>query len=111
MVSLPASARAADTGRPAGDDGGAELADGRDEDGEARPDSDDVGDCPDEDCDGMLIDVFDVSAFLEHNDPPPDVRNRMRMARDWRLGRVEPPPGLRFPRSEEDARAAFEEIL
>ncbi|WP_211225984.1 hypothetical protein, partial [Haloplanus natans] len=80
-------------------------------DDELRPDSDDVGDCPEEDCDGMLIDVFDVSAFLEHNDPPPDVRERMRMARDWRLGRVEPPPGLKRPRTEEDARAAFEEIL
>lgn len=82
-----------------------------DEDGEERPESDDVGDCPVEDCDGVMIDVFDVSAYLEHNDPPPDVRNRMRMARDWRLGRVEPPPGLKRPRTEQDAREAYRAML
>jgi hypothetical protein len=82
-----------------------------DEDGEARPESDDVGDCPVEDCGGVLINVFDVSAYLRHNDPPPEVSEKMRMARDWRLGKVEPPPGLKRPRTEEDARVAFAELL
>jgi len=81
------------------------------EDGEVRPESDDVGDCPDEDCDGILIDVFDVSSFLQHNDPPPEVRDRMVTARDWRLGRIEPPPGMKRPRSEGDAKEAFQELL
>ncbi|WP_396614120.1 hypothetical protein ACH9L7_20390 (plasmid) [Haloferax sp. S1W] len=77
---------------------------------EAR-ESDDMGDCPIQECGGVLIDVFDVSAYLEHNDPPPNVRKRMRAARDWRLGRLEPPAGAKNPTTEEGARESFEALL
>jgi len=81
-------------------------------DAEAVPEEgDEVGECPCEDCDGMLIDVFDVGMYLRHHDPPPDVRKKMRLARDWRLGEVQPPPGLKNPRSEEDAREAWEVLV
>jgi hypothetical protein len=80
-------------------------------DGEEGRETDDVGDCPDSECEGVLIDVFDVSAFLRSNKPPREVADKMRIARDWRLGDVEPPPGLKRPRSEEEAREAFEEML
>jgi len=32
----------------------------------------------------------------------------MQLARDWRLGRIQPPPGLRRPRSKEEAKEVFE---
>lgn len=76
-----------------------------------REDTDDEGPCPVDGCDGLLIDVFDVSRYLDYNDPPPEVAERMRTARDWRLGRVEPPPGLKRPTTEEQAREAFESLL
>ena len=79
---------------------------------EAVPEEgDELGECPAEDCEGLLIDVFDVGMYLRHNDPPPDVRKKMRLARDWRLGEVQPPPGLKNPRSEEDAREAWEVLV
>lgn len=85
-------------------------ADESDESDGNSEDTDEVGDCPQSDCDGVLIDVFDVSAYLRHNDPPPDVADRMEIARDWRIGRKEPPPGLKHPQSEAEAREAFDAI-
>jgi hypothetical protein len=78
---------------------------------EAASDGDEAGECGLEECDGLLIDVFDVGQYLDHNDPPPDVRCRMVAARDWRLGRIEPPPGMKRPQTEKQAREAFEEVL
>lgn len=82
-----------------------------DENGPQDDESDAMGDCPCDDCAGVLIDVFDVRQYLRHNDPPPDVVKRMRTAYDWRMGAVEPPPGLKHPRTEEEAREAFEAML
>lgn len=84
-----------------------------DESGDGRGESDDLGECPVDGCDGLLIDVFDVEHYLRWADPepPPEARKRMRAARDWRLGEVHPPPGLKHPRSEEDAHEAFEAIV
>jgi len=45
---------------------------------------------------------------LRHNEPPPKVATRMEIAMEWRLGRREPPPGLKRPQTEEQAREAFE---
>jgi hypothetical protein len=67
--------------------------------------------CPSEECDGFLVDVFDVSAFLRQRDPGGEVADRMQAARDWRLGRIEPPPGLKRPRTEEEASEALEALL
>lgn len=80
-------------------------------DGEAVSDGDEAGECPCEGCDGLLIDVFDVEMYLQHNDPPPGVREAMVTARDWRLGRAKPPPGLKRPRTEEEAAEAFEKMV
>jgi hypothetical protein len=82
-----------------------------DERADSGVDVDDKGECPNEDCDGVLIDVFDVSAYLRQCQPPEGVREIMIAARDWRLGRVVPPPGLRFPQTEEQARESFEAVL
>lgn len=67
--------------------------------------------CPRDGCGGELIDVFDVSMYLRHNQPPDDVAERMRVARDWRLGDVDPPPGLKRPTTQEDAHDAFEKMM
>lgn len=74
-------------------------------------DSDDLGECPESDCDGVLIGVWDINAYLDHNDPPPEVAHKMRVARDWVAGEIEPPAGLKSPRCESDARRAFERML
>jgi hypothetical protein len=74
-------------------------------------DSDDLGDCPMRDCGGVLIGVWDINAYLDHNDPPPEVANKMRVARDWAAGDITPPGGLQSPRCESDARLALEKML
>ena len=89
---------------------------GRVEDNDDRADAqlvddDSCGDCPVDECSGVLIDAFDVSSYLIQNDPPPDERDKMEVVRDWRLGRVEPPPGLKLPQSEQDAVDAFDAIV
>jgi hypothetical protein len=82
-----------------------------DEDGDGVEQGDEAGPCPREACDGVLIDVYDVTAYLRHNEPPPDVRHRMEIARDWRLGRAVPPPGLKRPTTEAEARETYEHLL
>lgn len=82
-----------------------------DDEGRANEEGDEVGDCPRADCGGVLIDVLDVEAYLRHNEPPPEVAKRMQIAREWRLGRRAPPPGLKHPQTEEQAREAFRAML
>jgi regulator of protease activity HflC (stomatin/prohibitin superfamily) len=72
---------------------------------------DDRGECPVDGCDGVLIDVFDVNAYIRQANPPPEIQERMRAARDWRLGRLEPPPGMKRPGSQEQAAEAWDEII
>jgi len=67
--------------------------------------------CSRKDCDGVMIDVFDVSAYLRSNKVDSEVEKWMKAMRDWRLGRVEPPPGLKHPESREEVREAAEEIV
>lgn len=74
-------------------------------------DTDDEGGCPVEDCGGVLIDVFDVRQYLRQTDPPPEVQEAMIAALEWRLGERQPPPGLRRPATEEEAREAFGRLV
>jgi len=71
---------------------------------------DDEGECSVEECEGVLIDVFDVDAYLRQANPPDEVQEKMIAARDWRLGRVEPPPGLKRPQTEEEAWESWDAI-
>jgi hypothetical protein len=68
---------------------------------------DEMDDCPAEDCDGLIIGVWDIRAYLRQQEPPPEIRKRMKTAWKWRIGEVLPPPGLRHPQTEEQAREAF----
>lgn len=83
----------------------------RDETDESGDDGDALEPCPCSDCSGELIAVWDVSAYLDHVDPPPEVAEKMRVARDWAMGDIEPPGGLRNPRCEADARDALYAML
>lgn len=74
-------------------------------------DTDDEGECSCDDCDGRLIGVWDIRDYLTHNQPPPDVTERMRLASDWAHGEIVPPPGLRNPQSKAQATDAFETML
>ena len=44
-------------------------------------------------------------------EPPPEIEAAMMAAYEWRMGDVEPPPGLKRPGSREEAREAFEALL
>lgn len=72
---------------------------------------DEMAECPLEDCDGLIIDVWDINAYLRQQEPPPDVRRKMKLAWKWRIGEVEPPPGAKRPRSEEEARESWALVL
>ncbi len=72
---------------------------------------DSVGECEVVDCDGALIDVFDVRQYLRQSDPPAEVADKMIVALEWRMGEREPPPGLKRPQTEADAAEAFEAMI
>lgn len=82
-----------------------------DDRGAGDSEGDELGECECEGCDGLLIDVFDIRFYLEANDVPGEVADRMRAAYEWRMGDRLPPPGLKNPRTEEQAREAFEALL
>lgn len=76
----------------------------------AGSEADELGEC--DNCeDGTVINVFRVPDYIEQAQPPPDIRDRMRTAYEWRKGRIQPPPGLKRPQSREDATDAFEGML
>jgi hypothetical protein len=82
-----------------------------DEEEGAGGEDDEIEPCPQDGCDGDLVDVWDIPMYLEQCDPPPEVRAAMQLAHDWRMGEVVPPPGLKHPQTEEDAREAWSVML
>lgn len=85
--------------------------DENDESGACEAESEETEECPRDGCEGALIDVFDVRQYLRYNDVPREVSDRMIAAREWRFGDRAPPPGLKHPQTEEQAREAFRELL
>lgn len=85
----------------------ASLGDDEEADGPADPEDDEQRECPEDGCEGVLIEVWDIPMYLDQTDPPPEVREAMQLAYDWRKGNVLPPPGLKNPQTEEDAREAW----
>lgn len=69
-----------------------------------------VGECPCEGCEGVLIDVMQAGEYLRQAEPPPGVAKTMEVCYEYRMGRLQAPPGLRKPMCEEDARAVIEEL-
>lgn len=84
----------------------------KDEEEPARAGSEDdeLGECSECD-DGVIINIFRVPEYLEQAQPPPDIRDRMVTAYEWRTGEIQPPPGLKRPQSDEEALEALESML
>ena len=76
----------------------------------ASSEDDELGDCSKCD-DGRVINVFRAPDYIEQAQPPPDIRDRLITAYEWRKGDIQPPPGLKRPQSEEQAREAFESLV
>jgi hypothetical protein len=74
---------------------------------ESAAESDEREECDCDGCEGEVIDVFDVKAYLRQRDPPPDVVRSMKLARKWRLKEVQPPPGAKRPSTREGFREAW----
>lgn len=89
----------------------AEEAIDRDDGDESGSGDDSVGDCPRSRCDGDLIAAWDINAYLDQADPPPDVVETMRVVRDWVGGDLQLPAGLCDPRREADAELALEKLV
>jgi hypothetical protein len=70
-----------------------------------------AGECPCDDCEGTLIDVMQADQYLRQAEPPPDVSRMMEVCHDYRMGRLQAPPGLRNPTCEEDAQELIEELV
>lgn len=70
-----------------------------------------AGECPCDDCGGVLIDVMRLDEYLRQAEPPPDVSRVMEVCHDYRMGRLQAPPGMRNPSSEEEAREVVKELL
>lgn len=70
-----------------------------------------TGECPAEECGGVLIEVMRVDEYLRQAEPPPEVARVMEVCYEYRMGRLQAPPGLRGPSSKEDAGRVIEELL
>ena len=80
------------------------------EDGEGG-DTDDTRRCVADDCAGEVVQMFEVDELLERVEFPERVRDRIDVAVAWWMGDAIPPPGLKRPRSEEEAREALAALL
>jgi len=81
-----------------------------DDDG-AGSDDDETHECGHEGCCEDVISVWDIDQYLRHVDPPREVREVMRIARDWRMGEIQPPPAFKRNYSIEEAEEALDVML
>ena len=83
---------------------------------------DELGEIPDPDeecaagtegCAGQPMPIWDVPAAQRMNwweGIAPETRTRMRVAVEWMMGDLDPPPGMKHPGTEEQAREALEKM-
>lgn len=71
--------------------------------------------CDRESCSGELHPIWDAGEALMNESfcesIGPEQENRLRVAFEWAVGDLDPPPGLKRPRSERECREAFEALL
>lgn len=85
-----------------------------DDDGDGGGEEDDDRECPVEGCDGRVHDIWGARMFLESAAGEAlerDQRERVEAAYEWVAGLKQPPPGMKNPQSEEQAREALSVIL
>ena len=84
-------------------------------DGKEKRDGGGRPDCENEDCNGDLQEIWDAGRLLADvkfcDRLDKDVERRLRTAFEWAVGDRRPPPGLKRPRSREDATEALEALL
>jgi hypothetical protein len=85
--------------------------DDADEEANGSDESDEADACPQDGCDGFLVDVWKIRSYLDRMNPPPEIERAMLTAYRWRMGKVEPPPGLKAPDTLERARESFAVLL
>jgi hypothetical protein len=82
---------------------------GREDDGEG--DEEDGPTCREDDCEGSLRKIWDANIFLGDSQWVDSVgreaERRLAVAFDWAIGELDPPPGLKKPRTREDFEEAF----
>ena len=84
-------------------------------DGKEKRDGGGRAECDDEACNGELLEIWDAGRLLadvEFCDRlDRESERRLSAAFEWSVGERRPPPGLKQPRSEEDAKEALESLL
>jgi len=84
------------------------VVDDEDDDGS---DEEDDEECEHEGCCEQVISVWDIDRYLQQVNAPREVADVMRVALDWRLGDIQPPPGLKRPKTEAEAQESLEAML
>lgn len=82
-----------------------------DEEGGGGENEEEEGECGTEGCCEEIIPIWDIDFYLQQRDVPRAVADTMRVAMDWRLGRIKPPPGAQNPTTVEQAEEALELLL
>lgn len=84
---------------------GSQADDDDEEDGEHT--------CKVDGCDGTVHDIFQARAYLDtvQGTIPVDMQRRILTAYEWKIGKVHPPPGMKSPRSVEEAREVLDHLL
>jgi len=84
-------------------------------DGKEKRDGGGRAECDDESCNGELLEIWDAGRLLADvkfcDRLDKDTERRLRTAFEWAVGDRRPPPGLKRPRSREDAEEALESLL
>ena len=68
--------------------------------------------CEHEGCEAEVIEVDGLRQYLAENDPPDEVKHRMRAVREWRYsGLVGVQPGLKHPATVEEGEEVIEALV
>jgi len=81
------------------------------EDGGGVEDDEDEHVCSHEGCCEQIISVWDIEQYLRQVNAPREVADVMVVARDWRFGRIHPPPGMKRPQTQAEAQESLETML
>jgi hypothetical protein len=82
-------------------------------DGEGGGGEEEAETCPVEECEGEMHPIWEAGEFLQQrrDDLPRENEHRLAKAYEWAVGDIQPPPGLKKPRTEEQAEEALEALL
>lgn len=81
------------------------------DDGEG--DDEDDEECPVEGCDGKLHPIWEAGEFLNQrrDELTREAEHRLAKVYEWRCGDLDPPPGMRYPKTREQYQEVVDELL